>query len=91
MEEKVYEIDMIYIKNSGTGDYQLELASRRGKSVILKFSKVEGLEINASIPLEVKNAFMSCNETGDKIWNMRFGSPANLKINFTGKIIIEVI
>ncbi len=91
MTEKVYEIDMLYIKNTDENNYIIECASRRGKSVVLKYSDVEGIEIDAPIPLEVRNAFISCNENSERIWNMRFSSPANLKIDFSRKIIIQVI
>ena len=91
MEEKLFEIDLIYIKNTGTNDYSVECTSRRGRSVILNYSNVDGIEINASIALEIKSAFMSCNENGDRIWNMRFNTPANLKINHSGKISIQVV
>jgi len=91
MEEKLFEIDMIYIKNTSLADYSIECASRRNKSVILNFSNADGVEINAPVPLEIKNAIMSCSSNGERIWNMRFSSPANLKISFSGKITIQVI
>jgi len=91
MEEKLFEIDMIYIKNTGEDNYSVECLSRRGRSVVLNYSKVEGIEINASVVLELKNAFMSGGNSGEKIWNMRFNTPANLKISHSGKILIQVI
>ena len=91
MEEKIFEVDMIYIKNTSPTDYSIECASRRKKSIILNFSNADRVEINAPVPLEVKNAIMSCNANGERIWNMRFSSPANLKIGYSGKIIIQVI
>lgn len=91
MEEKLFEIDLIYIKNTDSGNYSVECTSRRGKSVTLNYSNVDGIEINTSVALEIKNAFMSCNESGDRIWNMRLNTPANLKINHSGKISIQVI
>lgn len=91
MEEKIFEIDLLYIKNTGPDSYSIECTSRRGRSVILNYSNVEGIEINASVVLEVKNAFMSCNRNDERIWNMKFNTPANLKISHSGKILIQVI
>lgn len=91
MDEKIFEVDTIYIKNTSRTDYSIECASRRKQSVILNYSNADGVEINAPMALEVKNAIMSCNNNGDRIWNMRFSSPANLKIGYSGKIIIQVI
>ncbi|MEN8222035.1 MAG: hypothetical protein ABFR36_02145 [Acidobacteriota bacterium] len=91
MEEKLFEIDMIYIKSSDGISYSIECASRRGKSVVLNYPDVEGIEINAAVTLELKNAFMTCSGRGEKIWNMRFNTPANLKISYSGKVLIQVI
>ncbi len=91
MEEKIFEVDTIYIKNTGSTDYSIECVSRRKKSIILNYSNADGVEINAPVALEVKNAIMSCSGNNERIWNMRFNSPANLKIGYSGKIIIQVI
>ena len=91
MEEKLFEIDMIYIKSNDGISYTIECASRRGKSVILKYPNVDGIEINASVSLELKNGFMSCGNKGEKIWNMRFCTPANLKISYSGKVLIQAM
>jgi len=91
MEEKLYEIDMIYIKSSDGLGFTIECASRRGKSVVLKYPNVEGIEIIANLSLELKNAFMSCGKEGERFWNMRFHTPANLKITYSGKVLIQVI
>lgn len=91
MEEKLFEIDMIYIRSNDGISYTLECASRRGKSVVLKYPEVEGIEIDAPVTLELKNAFMSCGAGGESIWNMKFNSPANLRISYSGKVLIQVI
>jgi len=91
MEEKLFEIDMIYINSSDGVRYTIEFASRRGKSVVLNFPEVDGIEIDAALTLELKNAFMTCGKAGDRIWNMKFVTPANLQINYSGKVMIRVI
>ena len=91
MEEKLFEIDMIYIRSSDSVSYTIECASRRGKSVVLKYPEVDGIEINAPVTMELKNAFMSCSQEGERIWNMKLNSPANLKISYSGKVSIQVI
>lgn len=91
MEEKLFEIDMIYIRSSDGLSYTIECASRRGKAVVLNFPNVDGIEIDAPLSLELKNAFMTCGSKGEKIWNMRFNTPANLKISYSGKVLIQVI
>ncbi len=91
MEEKLFEIDMIYIRSSDGISYTIECANRRRKSVVLKYPEVDGIEINAPVTMELKNAFMSCGAHGEKIWNMKLNTPANLKISYSGTILIQVI
>jgi len=91
MEEKLFEIDVIYIRSNNGISYTLEFASRRGKSVVLKYPEVEGIEINAPVSMELQNAFMTCGKAGDRIWNIKLSTPANLRISYSGKILIQVI
>jgi hypothetical protein len=91
MEEKVYEVEMMYIQSTSGKDYSVETMGRRSKNVKLNFSNVEGIEINSTRPLEIKNSFIQMNDGETKIWNMRFVYPTNLAIKYMGKIVIEVI
>lgn len=89
MEEKIFEVEMIYIQNTSGSDYSVEFVSRRNKTVKLNFSDVEGIELNATKPLELKNSYLRLGN--DKIWNLRFNFPTNLKIRYMEKITIETI
>jgi hypothetical protein len=91
MEEKVYEVEMMYIQNTSGSDYTVETSGRRTKSVKLNFSNVEGVEINSPKPLEVKNSFIQMNDGQSKLWNMRFAYPTNLLIKYNGRIVIEAL
>ena len=91
MQEKIYDVEMMYIQNTSGNDYTVETMSRRNKNVKLNFSNVDGIEINTKKPLEIKNSFLNMAENGSKVWNMKFAYPTNMKINFMEKIIIEVI
>lgn len=91
MQENVNEVEMLYIQHKGGSDYSVETAGRRTKGMKLNFTNVEGIEINASRPLELKNSFLQLGAEPAKIWNMRFAYPTNLSIRYTGKILIEVI
>lgn len=90
MEEKVFDVEMIYIQNTLEGKYTVECIGRRDKNVELNFSNVEGIEIDAKKPLEIKHSFIQMNESQPKIWNLKFTYPVNLIIKFMGKILIEV-
>ena len=91
MEEKVYEVEMMYIQNTTGNDYTVETMGRRGRNFKLNFSDVDGIEVNAPKPLEIKNSFVRMADGETKVWNMRFAYPTNFKIKYMGKIIIEVI
>ncbi len=90
MEEKVFDVEMIYIQNTLEDKYTVECIGRRDKNVELNFSNVEGIEIDAKKPLEIKHSFLQMNESQPKIWNLKFYYPVNLTIKYEGKIIIEV-
>ena len=92
MEEKVYDVEMLYIRNTSGTNYVVETSGRRSKSLRLTFSQVEGVEISALRPMEIKNSYIQMAEGQDKTWNMRFGFPTNFSIKYAmGKIIIETI
>lgn len=90
MEEKIFDVEMIYIENTLEGKYIVEFVGRRHQNVKLSFSNVEGIEIDAKKPLEIKHSFIQMNESQPKIWNLKFAYPVNLIIKFVGKILIEV-
>lgn len=90
MEEKIFDIEMIYIENTLEDKYTVECVGRYRKNVKFSFSSVEGIEIDAKKPLEIKHSFIQMNESQPKIWNLKFTYPVNLIIKFVGKIIIEV-
>ncbi len=91
MEEKVYEVEMVYIQNTSGSDYSVEAMGRRSKNIKLKFSNVEGIEIDSSKPLEIKNSIVQMGDGQSKFWNMRFAYATNISIKFTGKIVIGAI
>ncbi|MEN8152535.1 MAG: hypothetical protein ABFR75_00805 [Acidobacteriota bacterium] len=91
MEEKIFEVEMIYIQNTSDSNYSVECISRRKKTLKMNFKNVEGIEINAIKPLEIKNSFLRFGKNTDNIWNLRFNYPANIKITFMEKITIETI
>lgn len=88
MDEKVFDVTMIYIQNTSAGNYSLEFYCRN-KNIKLNFSNVEGIELIAKIPLELKSSFMQLTENLPKVWNMKLGYPTNFKINYSGRITIE--
>lgn len=92
MEERVYEVEMVYIQNTSGDQYSLETMGRRSKNVKLNFSSVEGVEINSPRPLEIKNSLVQMNEGQPKMWNMRFNFPTNLSIKYSmNRIVIEAL
>ena len=90
MDEKVFDVSKIYIQNTSASNYTLEFYCR-GKNIKLNFNAVEGIEIIAKIPMELKSSFLQLAENMPKVWNMKMGYPMNFKISYSGKIIIESI
>jgi hypothetical protein len=88
MEEKVFDVSMIYIQNTSAGNYSLEFYCRN-KNVKLNYSNVEGIELIAKVPVEVKSSFTQLAEHLPKVWNMKLGYPTNFKISYSGRITIE--
>jgi len=92
MEEKIYEVEMIYIQNPSGTNYSIEFGGRRSKTVKLNFSKVEGIEFSPKRPLEMKNSYIQLAEGQNKVWNLRLNFPTNLSVDYVlNKIIIETI
>ena len=90
MEEKVFDVEIKYNQNTLEDKYTDDCIGSRDKNVELNFSNVEGIEIDAKKPLEIKHSFLQMNESQPKIWNLKFYYPVNLTIKYEGKIIIEV-
>lgn len=88
MDEKLFDVTTIYIQNTSAHNYSLEFQCR-GKNVKLNYTNVEGIEIIARIPMELKNAFMQMNEDQPKVWNLKLGYPTNFKVSYQGRITIE--
>jgi len=88
MEEKVFDVSMIYIQNTSASNYTLEFYCR-DKNVKLNFSAVEGIEMIAKIPMEVKSQFVQLTETMPKVWNMKMVYPMNFRVSYNGRIILE--
>jgi hypothetical protein len=90
MDEKVFDVTTIYIQNSLADNYSLEFYCRN-KNIKLNYSHVEGIEMVAKVPVELKTSFMQMAENMPKVWNMKLGYPTNFRISFNGRIIIESI
>jgi hypothetical protein len=88
MDEKVFDVTMIYIQNTSGGNFSLEFYCRN-KNVKLNFANVEGIELLAKIPLEIKSSFMQLADNLPKVWNLKLGYPTNFRISFNGRITIE--
>lgn len=90
-EETIREVEMMYIQSAGGNNFSVEVMSRRSQNIKMNFTDVEGIEISAPQPLEIKNSYIQMTDGQPKMWNMRFAYPTNFKIRYTGKIVIEVI
>jgi len=91
MQEKIFDVDIIYIQNVSGTDFQIECISRRSKNTILNISKVEGIELTAKKPAEIKNSYLQFGENEKSVWNIRFAFPVNIVVTALSKIIIEII
>jgi hypothetical protein len=92
MEERVYDVEMMYIQNTSGTDYSVELTGRRRSTVKLKFPKAEAVEFKPQRALEVTHSYIQMGEGQNKIWNIRFAYPTNFSVKFVmGKIVIDVI
>lgn len=88
MEEKVFDVSMIYIQNTSAANYSLEFYCR-DKNVKLNYSAVEGIEMIAKIPMELKSSFVQLSESMPKVWNLKMGYPMNFRVRYAGRITIE--
>lgn len=92
MEEKVYEVEMMYIQNTSGSNYSIEFTGRRCNTVKLNFSKVEGIEFSPQRTLEVNHSYVQMADGQNKIWNLKFAYPTNFGVKLLlGKVIIDVI
>jgi hypothetical protein len=91
LAEEVRDVELMYIQNTSGDNYTIETQGRHSQPLKMKFSNVEGIEIDAKIPLGIRSSFLQMADGQDKMWNLRFNYPTNLKIKYMGKIIIEVI
>jgi len=88
MDEKVFDVSMMYIQNTSANNYSLEFYCRN-KNIKLNFSNVEGIELIGKIPMELKTSFVQMAENVPKVWNLKLGYPMNFKISYSGRITIE--
>jgi hypothetical protein len=92
MEERVFDVEMMFIQNTSGTNYTVELTGRRRPTVKLNFANVEGVEFNPQRPLELKHSYIQMAEGQNKVWNMKFTYPTNFAVKFAmGKIAIDVI
>lgn len=88
MEEKVFDVSMIYIQNTSASNYSLEFYCR-DKNVKLNFNAVEGIELIAKIPMELKSSYLQLSEGMPKVWNMKMVYPMNFRVRYSGKVLVE--
>jgi hypothetical protein len=91
MEQKLYDIEMIFIQDAGDNRYRLECVGRHQNSVVLNFEQVEGIELAAGEGVEVKHSYIQMTDNQSKMWNLKFKYPTAISVRFMGKILIDVI
>lgn len=91
MEEKLFDIEMIFIQNKSENDFSIECIGRRQNSVMLNFSNVDAIEVDAKNSVEIKHSYIQMSENQSKMWNLKFSYPTAVSIKYIGKIVIEVI
>ncbi len=92
MEQKAYDVEMMYIQNTSGNDYTVELTGRRCPTLRLNFSGVDGVEFNAVPPLQVTQSYLQMADGQDKLLSLKFQFPTNLNVKAAlDKIVIEVI
>lgn len=90
MQEKIYDVEMMYIQNTSGSSYSVELTGRRIKNVKLNFSNVEGVELNPQSALEISHSYMQMAEGQNKMWSLKFPFPTNIEVKYAiGKVVIE--
>ncbi len=91
MEERVNEVEMMYIQNTSGTNYSVEMTGRRCKTTKLNFSNVDGVEFSLPRPLEVEHAYVQMAEGQNKMWSLKFVYPTNFIIKYVlNKINIEI-
>lgn len=88
MDEKVFDVSMIYIQNTSANSYSLEFYCRN-KNIKLNYANVEGIEMIAKVPVEMKTSFVQMADNLPKVWNMKLGYPTNFKVSYSGRITLE--
>lgn len=88
MDEKVFDVSMIYIQNTSANNYSLEFYCRN-KNIKLNYANVEGIELIVKVPLELKTSFVQMADNLPKVWNMKLGYPTNFKVSYSGRITLE--
>jgi len=82
-------VELLYIQNSGGGNYIVEALNRRGQDIRLSFSDVEGVDVvTGGKAFETRNIFLQLSEDQDRVCNIRFAYPVNLQVAFSGRISI---
>ena len=91
MEQKLYDIEMIFIQDQGDNRYRVECVGRHQNSVVLNFEQVEGVEMAATEGVELKHSYLQMSQDQGKMWNVKFKYPTAIAVKFVGKILIDVI
>lgn len=90
MEEKILEVETLYIQNTTGNNYTIETGGRRCKPMKLNFTGMEGVQFNLSRALELKTSYLQMGEGQNKMCSMRFAFPCNLVVKAQlGKVVIE--
>jgi hypothetical protein len=92
LEQKAYEVEMMYIQNTSGNNYSVEVAGRRCKQMKLNFTNVEGVEFSPQRPVEVKNSYSQMAEGHNKMWSLKFAYPTNFSIKYAmNRIVIDLL
>ena len=89
MDEKVFDVVMIYVYNTEGRSYTIECFTNRQQTHKFSFNNVEHIELNAKVTLELKQSMVQLSESSPKIWNMRFAYPMNIAIRYAGNVKLE--
>ncbi|HLP47909.1 MAG TPA: hypothetical protein VK186_12470 [Candidatus Deferrimicrobium sp.] len=91
LEQKIYEVEMMYIQNTSGQNYSVEVAGKRCKAMKLNFSNVEGVEFSPQRAVELKNSYLQMAEGQNKMWSLKFAYPTNLSFKYAmNKIVIDL-
>lgn len=89
MEEKVYDVEMLYIHNTSERNYTVECLGRHHQNIRFTFSQVEGVELDARVPTEIKHSYLQLSEKEPKVWNIKLSYPMNVSIRMDGRVVIQ--